>query len=409
MEPCRLIFLYKILLSSYKDKDSVESFFMKIWSILDRVVLACVLVAVFLEPVSTAVFPSEDYRISANPIITKLNHPWSAIWLPDQGDNEKVLISERNGDLVLADPDTGKITKLVIPNTVNPYQAGQGGLLDLALAPNYSKSGWIYLSLSVRKRGGSTTALTRFRLKTDSANPEITDFELLFEADPVVSSGIHFGSRIVFPKASDSTATDVLFLAVGERGQGKTVQLVRNHIGKVIRFDYTKNFSPRVYSTGHRNPQGMVWDPLGKQLLLNEHGAKGGDEINIIRQGKNYGWPVISYGRNYNGTKIGVGTSKAGMEQPMYYWDPSIAPSGMIVYKGSEFPNWNKNLLVGSLKFGLLVRLKLNSARNEVINEERILGGRLGRIRHISQDGQGHLYVLTDSSSGILYRLTRAR
>lgn len=344
-------------------------------------------------------FKTQKLSFQAEVVLDSLKNPWSLVWLPNSKNQTRGIVAERNGALILFDLKFKQKIKLKIP--VDVYQSGQGGLLDLALDPDYSRNNWIYLTFSLRKRMKNTTALARFKI----IDQRIDIFEKIFEASPSAFGGYHYGSRLVFPESSGG-GPESLFMTVGERNLREPAQDIRTHIGKIVRFDYKRNFIPEIFSFGHRNPQGMIWDSLSQKLLINDHGARGGDEINIIERGKNYGWPIISYGRNYDGSKIGVGISKDGMEQPIYYWDPSIAPSGFAVYQGKDFSEWGGNLLVGSLKFGLLVRLELNSSRNKVLHEERMLDNHLGRIRYVGVEKE-KVYLLTDSSRGKLYRLSR--
>jgi glucose/arabinose dehydrogenase len=237
---------------------------------------------------------------------------------------------------------------------------------------------------------------------------------VLFRQSPKGQSGNHFGGRIVFDRQG------YLYLTLGERGEKERAQKPDDHCGSVIRlFDDGRvppdnpfvgkaGWKPEKYDLGHRNQQGAALNPATGQLWTHEHGPQGGDEINIIRPGRNYGWPVITYGVNYGiGTRIGEGPSKPGMEQPLYYWVPSIAPSGMAFYTGDRFPKWKGDLFVGSLKFGLLVRLRLEGEK--VVHEERMLKGLLGRIRDVRQGPDGLLYLLTDEDHGVLARLEPAR
>jgi glucose/arabinose dehydrogenase len=239
---------------------------------------------------------------------------------------------------------------------------------------------------------------------------KLVQLERLFRLEPKTNAGRHFGSRLVFDKAG------YLYITLGDRGDRPRAQRLNDHAGSVIRlhddgsipadnpFKKQRRAQPEIFSYGHRNPQGMALHPQTGAVWIHEHGPQGGDEINILRPGANYGWPVITYGVNYgSGTPIGEGTEKKGMVQPLYYWVPSIAPSGMAFYTGDRYPGWEDNLFVGSLKFRLLVRLELKGDR--VVKEQRLLEDRLGRIRDVRVGPDDYLYLLTDEDNGKLVRL----
>jgi len=283
-------------------------------------------------------------------------------------------------------------------------------MLDVALDPQFSQNKLVYLSYAEPGEGGAGTAVARSRL--DISGNRLTDLQIIFRQTPKSGGGRHFGSRLVFSRDGN------LFITVGERGQRDRTQDFTINRGQVIRirpdgtippgnpFTGRAGYRPEVWSYGHRNPQGAALHPMTGRLWIHEHGARGGDEINIPRPGRNYGWPVIAFGRHYSGGKIGVGTHKEGMEQPIYYWDPSIAPSGMAFYAGDRFPKWHGNLFVGALKFRLLVRLVLDG--ESVVKEERILDGLNERIRDVRQGPDGYLYLLTDSNDGRILRIEPA-
>jgi glucose/arabinose dehydrogenase len=284
--------------------------------------------------------------------------------------------------------------------------SGQGGLLDVAIHPDYSENGWIYFSFSGPGRGGMGTEVARARLDGN----RLKDLQLLFRMEPKSRTTRHFGSRLVFDREG------YLYISLGDRGDRPRSQRMDDHAGSVIRlhddgripednpFVSRQGVRPEIYSYGHRNIQGMALHPETGEVWTHEHGPQGGDEINIVRPGANYGWPVITYGVNYGiGTRIGEGTRKPGMEQPLYYWVPSIAPSGMAFYTGDKFPQWRGSLFVGSLKFELLARLTLKGS--EVAGEERLLKNSLGRIRDVSEGPDGYLYLLIDAWDGSMVRL----
>ncbi|WP_299112767.1 PQQ-dependent sugar dehydrogenase [uncultured Winogradskyella sp.] len=331
-----------------------------------------------------------------NPINTKngyeiavpnLDIPWAFTFLPDGS----MLINEKAGQLIHFKNDK----KIQISGLPEIYVRGQGGLMDITLHPNYKDNGWIYFSYASSKGEGSggNTTIARAKLKDNT----LINVEVLYKAEPNSRRGQHFGSRIVFDKDG------YLFFTIGDRGDRDTnPQDLTRDCGKVYRlntdgsipddnpFSNRSNVKKAIYSYGHRNPQGMALHPKTGNIWTHEHGPKGGDEINIIEAGKNYGWPVISYGVNYSGTKFTEITEKEGMEQPIHYWTPSIAPSGMAFINSDKYDNWNGNLLVGSLKFQYLDMCTLEG--NKVIKEERLLNG-LGRVRCVEQGPDGYIYV----------------
>jgi glucose/arabinose dehydrogenase len=286
---------------------------------------------------------------------------------------------------------------------------GQGGLLDVALHPKFTTNRLVYLSYSGGDSNGIGTEVARGKL----VGNRLEDVEVIFRMAPKSKTGHHFGSRLVFDRQG------YLYITLGDRGEKSRAQRTGDHAGSVIRlhddgrvpadnpFVGRQGWQPEKYTLGHRNMQGAARHPESGEVWTHEHGPQGGDEINIIRPGINYGWPVITYGVNYViGTQIGEGTHKAGMAQPLYYWVPSIAPSGMTFYTGDKFPRWRGDLMVGALKDQMLVRLTLNGEK--VVSEERLLKNRLGRIRDVSQGPDGYLYLLTDESDGMLVRIEPA-
>jgi aldose sugar dehydrogenase len=333
-----------------------------------------------------------------------LRHPWSIAWLP----SGEMLITERDGQLRRLSSDFRKLSK-PIEGLPKVAANGQGGLFDVAVPPDYEKNGWIYLSFSEADADRSSaigTALIRARLKGD----RLVDIERLFTMTPKSRGGRHFGGRIAFD------AKGFVYLTLGDRGDEERAQAPNDHAGAVIRlhadgripndnpFVGQANQLPEVFSRGNRNIQGAAFHPVTGELWTHEHGPQGGDEVNIIRSGRNYGWPTITYGVNYvTGTRIGEGTHKAGMEQPVHVWVPSIAPSGMAFYTGKAFPKWQGSLLIGALRSQTLVRLELRG--DQVVSEERLLVGEIGRIRDVRVGPDGLVYLLTDSSDGKLWRL----
>ncbi len=333
-----------------------------------------------------------------------LVNPWGLAFLP----GGRMLVTERPGRLrIVARDGTLSAPLAGVPRVL---AEGQGGLLDVSLDPRFADSRLVYLSYSEPgARGTGGTAVARGRLSDD----RLDDVRVIYQQQPKVDSAQHYGSRLVW--ARDGT----LFITQGDRGNRAQVQDLASGIGKIMRvnpdgsaprdnpFLGRQGVPPELWSYGHRNVQAAALHPETGQLWTVEHGARGGDELNRPEGGKNYGWPVITYGIDYSGAKIGEGTAKAGMEQPIYYWDPVIAPSGMVFYTGDAFPSWKGSLLVGSLSPGLLVRLELADGR--VTREERYGGELAQRIRDVRQGPDGFVYLLTDQSSGRLLRLVPAR
>lgn len=331
-----------------------------------------------------------------------LEHPWSLAFLPDG----RMLVTERPGRLRLA--ADGKLSEplLGVPRV---YASGQGGLLDIALSPAFDKDRLVYLSFAEPGEGGAGTAVARGRL----GDGGLENVQVIWRQQPKVSGPNHFGSRIVFrPDGS-------LFVTLGERfNYSDSAQDLSTTIGKIVRinpdgspprdnpFVGRAGARPEIWSIGHRNVQAAALEPATGQLWTAEHGARGGDELNRPEAGKNYGWPVISYGVHYSFRKIGEGTAKQGMEQPVYYWDPVIAPSGMVFYTGDLFAGWKNNILIGSLTPGLLVRLVMKDGK--VAQEERYLGNLRERIRDVCQASDGSLYLVTDARNGHIVRITPA-
>lgn len=349
-------------------------------------------------------FKSDEVSVEATLITKGLENPWGLAFLPDGG----AIVTERPGRMrILADGDLSK----PIRGVPKVWAQGQGGLLDVAVAPDFAKSGTIFFSYSQPGQGGAGTAVARARLVRDDGSPRLEDVDVVFSMKKKTTKGQHFGSRLVLHP--DGT----LFITTGDRGQGDRAQDMHDSAGAVIRINpdgsvppdnpKPEGWLPELWSKGHRNIQGASFDPVWNGLATVEHGAKGGDEVNQPRAGRNYGWPVISYGVNYSGSKIGIGTAAKGYEQPLYHWDPSIAPSGLASYQGDMFPEWKGDLLVGALKYELLVRLDRDDA-GTIIGEERMFEGEFGRIRDVKVAPDGSVWLLTDESEGSIIRLSRA-
>ena len=361
--------------------------------------LLAALIALSITQVTQATeLVTEKAKLTVSTVTSGLKHPWGMTFLPDG----RMLVTERNGGLLLLSAD-GK-TKTLLQGLPDIEARGQGGLLDVVLSPDFSRDNTLYFSFSEPGEGGSSTAVAKAELAGDT----LKNVSTLFSQQPKVDSRHHFGSRLVFDKAGN------LFITLGDRGSQRVeAQNLANHIGTVIRVTTEGAAAPgnpfaanpaakaEIWSYGHRNIQGAALHPQTGALWTHEHGPQGGDEINIAQSGKNYGWPVITYGEEYGGGNIGK-TAQDGLEQPLHYWLPSIAPSGMLFYTADNIASWKNNMLVGSLKFGQLVRLELSN--DKVSHEERIMIGQ--RVRDIEQGPDGAVYLLTDSSDGQILRLT---
>jgi glucose/arabinose dehydrogenase len=343
----------------------------------------------------------DSVALDVQEVATGLNLPWAVELLPDG----RFLVTERPGALRIVSAD-GTVSAPVagLPQL---YTQGQGGLLDVALDPDFAGNRTIYFSYSEPREGGNGTALARAVLEESGGQASLSGLTVIFRQMPTFDSPLHFGSRIVF--APDGK----LFLTLGERSMPESrvhAQDLGSHFGKIVRINRDGSVpadnpfvgrgdaKPEIWSYGHRNVQAATWDAATGRLWEIEHGPRGGDELNLVEPGKNYGWPVITYGIEYQGPKIGEGlTQMEGMEQPVYYWDPVIAPSGMIVYRGDLFPGWNGSILVGGLGSTKLVRLHMNGTR--VAGEEWLLADRGARIRDVQQGPGGEIYVLTEEGS----------
>ncbi len=339
-------------------------------------------------------------------VASGLEHPWALQFLPDG----RKLVTERAGRLRIVSLD-GKVSASVtgLPRVV---ARDQGGLMDIALSTDFATSGIVFLSYSEPRDGFKNgTSVLRARLVLSGDSGKLEDTTVIFQQQPAVASNHHFGSRIVVN--SDGS----LFVTLGERySQRAQAQNPANHLGKIVRIQpdgtpYPGNpknqgWAPEVWSIGHRNAQGAALDPQTGRYWTTEHGAMGGDELNHPEAGKNYGWPIITYGRDYDGTKIGIGTQKDGLEQPVYYWDPSIATSGLAFYTGDYAP-WKQSVFVGGLAHMLIARLVMRDGG--VIAQESLLTDRGWRIRDVRMGPDGNLWALTDEPNGMLLRITPQR
>lgn len=349
----------------------------------------------------SSVITSEKHAFSVVTLLPGLENPWSVAFLPDG----RMLVTERAGLLRLVGPDF-RLAAQPIEGLPEIVERGQGGLFDVVLHPQYAQNGWIYWAYNAPGPGGWGTALARGKLQ----GQRMTEVQVLFSMQPKTRTSQHFGGRIVFDKAG------MLYLTLGDRGDKDRAQKLDDHAGSVIRlhddgrvpadnpFARRAGALPEKWTLGNRNMQGAALHPQTGELWTHEHGPQGGDEVNVMRSGLNYGWPVITYGVNYGlGTRIGEGQSKPGMVQPLHVWVPSIAPSGMAFVSGSQFPQWQGDLLVGALRGQMLVRLVLDGEK--VLREERLLQGRVGRIRDVRMGPDGLVYLLSDGPDGALMRL----
>ena len=348
---------------------------------------------------------SEKHSFRIVPLLAGLENPWSIAFLPDG----RMLVTERAGRLRLVTQDF-KLDPKPIDGLPEVIANGQGGLFDVVLHPQHAQNGWIYWAYNAPGTGGWGTALARGKLQ----GQRMTEVQVLFSMQPKTRSAHHFGGRIVFD------ATGMVYLTLGDRGDKDRAQKLNDHAGSVIRlhedgrvpndnpFVQRAGALPEKWTLGHRNMQGAAINPQTGELWTHEHGPQGGDEVNVIRPGLNYGWPVVTYGVNYGlGTKIGEGQSKPGMVQPLQVWVPSIAPSGMAFVSGSQFSQWRGSMLVGALRGQMLVRLTLEG--DKVLSEERLFQGRPGRIRDVRMGPDGLVYLLTDDPQGALLRLEPAK
>lgn len=344
---------------------------------------------------------SEQASFRVDVVAEGLDHPWGMAFLPGGG----MLVTERAGRLRLIAPD-GKLQATPIAGVPEVVARGQGGLLDVALHPDFTNNRWVYLSYAGRGEAGVNTEVVRARFD----GQRLSDLKVIFRAWPKTSGSNHYGGRLLFDREG------YLFITLGERYNYRDqAQSVADHLGTIVRlhddgripndnpFIARTGAKPEIYSYGHRNVQGIALRPATNAVWAHEHGPRGGDEVNILRPGANYGWPAITYGVDYTGFKISDRTEAPGMEQPVVYWDPSIAPSGMAFYDGDRFTQWQGDLFVGALAGRHLRRLELNG--DEVVAQEVLLADFDERIRDVRNGPDGFLYLLTDSSNGKVWRL----
>ena len=351
-------------------------------------------------------FASETGTITATPVVEGLQHPWALAFLPNQ---QGILITERPGNLRVVSP-AGKLSA-PLSGVPQVWAKGQGGLLDVVLSPSFAEDRLVYVSYAEGggEDGKAGTTVGRGRLSDDLTR--LSNFEVIFRQEPKLSTGNHFGSRLVFDRDG------YLFIALGENNQRPTSQDLDKLQGKVVRiypdgrvpadnpFVGQDGVRPEIWSYGHRNQQGATLNPWTGTLWSHEHGPKGGDEINLIERGKNYGWPLATHGIDYSSQPISEarGKSAEGTTGPHHVWEKSPGISGMAFYDAQRFKPWQHNLFIGALADKDLIRLQLDG--DKVVHEERLLGGLNARIRDVRQGPDGYLYVLTDESNGALYRI----
>ena len=333
-----------------------------------------------------------------------LAHPWSVAFLPDG----RMLVSEREGRLRVLGADF-KLHPRPIEGLPEIVARGQGGLFDVVLHPDHARNGWIYWAYNAPGPGGWGTALARGQLQ----GQRMTNVQVLFSMVPKTRSSHHFGGRIVFDRQG------MVYLTLGDRGDMERAQRLDDHAGSVIRlhddgrvpadnpYVGRAGARPEKWTLGNRNIQGAAQHPVTGDIWSHEHGPQGGDEINLMRSGRNYGWPLVTQGVNYGiGTQIGEAKNKPGYEAPLHVWTPSIAPSGMAFVTGDRFPQWRGHLLVGALRGQVLVRLDVQNEK--IVGEERLLEGLIGRIRDVRLGPDGLIYLLTDEAQGALLRIEPA-
>jgi glucose/arabinose dehydrogenase len=332
---------------------------------------------------------------TAEKLYEGFKNPWGMVWLPDG----RMLVNEKAGDILVFKND--KYTGEKLSGVPKVSDAGQGGLLDIQLHPDYKNNNWIYISYSKPVQGGITTAISRFKLNGN----QVTELQDIFLAKPFIEATFHFGSRIIFDK------DNYLYFSVGERGTQPKVQELTNDHGKIHRihddgripqdnpFVAQKDASPSIWTYGHRNPQGMVYDAASNRIWAVEHGPKGGDELNLIEKAKNYGWPKTSYGINYDGTVLTPNKELPGITNPVRYWVPSIGPCGMAMVTSDRYPAWKGNLLIGALAHRHLARVQLSDTK--YVGEEKLLPD-MARVRHVAQSPDGYIYAITEGPGLLL-------
>ncbi len=384
------------------------------------------------------VVQTKEHKVRIVTVVQGLEHPWGLAFLPDG----RMLVTERPGRMRVIGAD-GKLDPAPIADLPRVDPQGQGGLLDVALHPQYAATGWVYWTYAQRdEQGRNGTELARGKLAGQPGAYRMTDVQVLLKLEPKDNSGLHFGSRIVFDRMQPRGQTPVsagagvaksqpdsrrlgsdpavlMYVTFGERGTKERAQDLGDIAGKIVRltdegkpapgnpFAGSASARPEIFSFGNRNVQGAALHPASGALWATEHGPQGGDELNVIKPGVNYGWPTITYGVNYgSGTKIGEGTEKSGLAQPVKHWVPSPALSGLAFYNGDKFPRWRGDALLGALRGQVLIRVRLNGEK--FVEDEFMLRGALPRIRDVRAGPDGFVYLLTDQPNGAVLRLEPA-
>jgi glucose/arabinose dehydrogenase len=381
----------------------------------DAAAVAATLAAAFAPALALSQSPqpgaiaTREHAVRLVSVVEGLEHPWGLAFLPDG----RMLVTERPGRLRVIGTD-GKLDPVAVAGLPRVDAQSQGGLLDVVAHPRFADNRWVYWVYAQRDASGANgTELARGRLDGAPGTYRMQDVQVLFRMAPKSGSGLHFGARLVFD------ARGLLYLTLGDRGEMARAQRLDDHAGKILRltdegkpapgnpFAAQAGAQPEVFSLGHRNVQGAALHPRTGALWAVEHGPQGGDELNLIRAGANYGWPVITYGVNYvTGTRIGEGTARDGMEQPVRHWTPSPALSGLAFYAGDRFPRWRGDLFIGALRGQGLIRVRLDGDR--AVEDEVLLRGHVGRVRDVRAGPDGLLYLLTDLPNGALLRIEPA-
>jgi glucose/arabinose dehydrogenase len=371
--------------------------------------LAAAAAFLLVASASAQVVQTREHTVRVTPVVEGLERPWGLAFLPDG----RWLVTERPGRLRVVGRD-GKLDGQPVAGLPRVDAQGQGGLMDVALHPQYATNGWIYWTYSQRDgEGNNGTEVARGRLAGTPGAYRMDDVQVVFRMQPKTNAGLHFGSRIVFDRSG------MMFVTLGDRGDMKRAQRLDDHAGKILRLTDDGRPAPgnpfaadpqaraEIYSLGNRNVQGAALHPKTGVLWASEHGPQGGDELNVIKAGVNYGWPVITYGVNYvTGTRIGEGTEKPGMAQPVRHWSPSPALSGMAFYDGDRFPRWRGDILLGALRGQALIRVRVDGEK--FVEDEFMLAGAVPRIRDVRVGPDGNVYLLTDVPNGAILRVEPA-